>query len=173
MRPLSSRGSALLTAMIALAALTILALAAISFTGKEHEVTHSFARSEELQACAETARQHLLARFRSIGAQPTQIVLSCPDTKTNPDSECIRLKDATATANQSILHTGHYGDAKAEVTGVTGVTGGIGAASGGARDLSNSLAAGATLGGQYYRVVVTCTSRGRASEVEMLVRFGI
>ena len=167
-----TRGSALILAVVALVALSVLALAAIHFSGKENEVTQHVSRAEEVLACAEAARQNLLARFRAVGINPTQIKLACPSSST-PGVECVRLADDPNLARRSILSTGHYRQAQLPtVQGVEVVTGGVGAG-GGVRDLTNSLAASPTLGGQFYRIIVSCHSRGRESEVEMLVRFGI
>jgi hypothetical protein len=164
----SPRGSALVVVLVVLAVLSVLAMGAIAFTGSERDASVHESRSAELQACAETARAHVLARLRVVGIAPTEIEF------------VDALMDDYDRERRTVARTGHYGLSNATdggvgttEPGVELVVGGIGAMTSQARDLTNLVAAGGTLGGQFYRVVVACDSRGRQREVEFLVRFGI
>jgi Tfp pilus assembly protein PilX len=156
------RGSTLIVVLGAVSLMLILAVGAIRFTGAEQDASIARNRADQLRACAETARTYLLARLRLTGMSPADIKFADP------------LLDSAVAAERSKVQTGHYGDNGAVVSGAEVVAGsGFSSAARQARDLTNTLAASPTLGGQYYRVVVHCESRGAESEIEFLIRFGI
>jgi hypothetical protein len=166
MRRQSSRGAALIVVLIAMAVLAVLALGVIVFTGTERDAAVQGRRSEQLRACAEVARGHVLARLRAAGVAPESIDFS----QTLPDDNDPALR--------SVAHTGHAflgdgGVGSPTAGGVLVVKTGLAAQVGQARDLTNVIAQTSTLGGQFYRVVVACDSGGRQTEMEFLVRFGI
>lgn len=162
-RTRAPRGNALLLTIIAIAVLMVLVGGAIQFTNRNREASAEKLRGDRVTVCAEAARRHLLSRlslFQATGA------LQILDTKLIDDPD----PDA-----RSRMMTGHYGDGPvATVKTVDAVT--MGAAGSQARDMANAAPNSATLGGQYYRVVVKCeesSEGGRESEVEFLFRYGL
>lgn len=166
----SRRGSVLLLVVVLLAVVTVLALAAIGFSGSERGAASSFRSSEELVACADAGRQYLLSRFRLIGRSPTQLeptdqrldlagLPGCDGGVSGDDARCIR--------------SGHLGEPPT-VSGVRLVPQVTYGRRSSARDLTNVIAPASGLGGQTYQVVVHCLdSRGSESEVEFTLRFGL
>jgi hypothetical protein len=61
----SDRGSSLLLAMIALAVLSILAAAALTYTGQESSSASQFEKREALSACATAARNWMMSFFQA------------------------------------------------------------------------------------------------------------
>jgi hypothetical protein len=166
MNRVNARGAVLIVVLVAMAVLAVLALGVIVFTGTERSAAIEGRRGEQLKACAEVARAHVLARLRAAGAAPETIEFAAP------------LLDEEDPARRSLARTGHvyFGDAGVPAPisgGVLVVKTGMGAQAGQARGLVDVIAQTSTLGGQYYRVVVACESGGRQTEVEFLVRFGI
>lgn len=156
MRPAANKGSALLAVLIAMAVLAVLAAAAIMFTGNERAATAASANSQELRACIDVARAHVLARLRTTGANVNlEFVGSLPD---GPE-------DAGTT-----VRTGHF-DSVAVKT-VSQITRGVGEAANQPNDLANNPGARVTKA-SYYRVVVACQKGPRQSEAEFLVRYGL
>jgi hypothetical protein len=155
----SPHGSALLVVLVVLAVLSLAAVASISFTGRERESAAVATRGEEVRACAEVARANVLGRLRSIGVRPTEIQFAD------------KLLDAEL-GGESQFRTGHVTtDAGVTVAAVQLVQG-AGGSRQGARDVTN-LIGPSVLGGQFYRIAVTCQGRGLQHEIEFLVRFGI
>ncbi|WNG38982.1 hypothetical protein F0U60_39305 [Archangium minus] len=158
------RGNALLLTVIAIAVLMVLVGGAIQFTNRNREASAEKLRGDRVNVCAEAARRHLLSRLSLFQATGSLQIL---DT---------RLIDDPDPDARSRMTTGHYGNdtAVATVKTVDAVT--MGAAGRQARDMANAAPSSATLGGQYYRVVVKCeesSGGGRESEVEFLFRYGL
>lgn len=159
----SRRGSILLVVLVVLAALTLVAMVSLQFTGREREAALSSTREEEVRACADVARASVLARLRAVGARPTELRFT------------EQLPDAPDAEDRSVYATGHGGGggAQVQVDGVELVVRGVAATQRQARDVTN-LIGPAVLGGQYFRIAVNCVGRsGRQHEIELLVRFGI
>lgn len=156
------RGNALVLTLVALAVLMLLVAGAIQFTGSNREAAVSRSRADEMQACATTARKVLLSKLRTFGVPVGGLTLNT----TIPD-------DSTA-GEQKTIRTAHMGATAAEPVIVKLDSTVMGASRRQVRDVSNTLAA-TTLGGDYYRVVVTCQhpSTNAQSEVEFTFRHGI
>lgn len=171
--PSSPRGSVLLLVTVLLLVVTVLALAALGFSGAERNASSGFRSSEELAACADAGRQYLLSRFRLFGQPPTQLaptdvrldragLPACEEADgtlpKDPDVRCIR--------------SGHIGEV--DVVGVRSLSRGTLGSARNAFDLTNRIAPASSLGGQTYHVVVHCRDgRGAESEVEFTLRFGL
>lgn len=156
------RGNALLMTLIALAVLMLVVAAAIQFTGTNREAAASKARADELQACATVGRKVLLSKLRTFGVPVATLTL---DTK---------LPDTNSAASDKQIRTGHVGATAAEPVIVRLDSKVMGGSRYQAREMANTLAQ-TTLGGEYYRVVVSCThpTSGASSEVEFTFRHGI
>jgi hypothetical protein len=160
----------LLLVVVLLAVVTVLAMAAIGFSGSERGAASGFRSSEELVACADAGRQYLLSRFRLIGGSPTQLtptdqrldlagLPACGGAPASDDARCIR--------------SGHLGEPPT-ISGVRLIPQATLGRRSSARDLTNVIAPASGLGGQNYQLVVHCVdSRGAESEVEFTVRFGL
>ncbi len=163
MTPTKSRnGNALLMTMIALAILMMIVAAAIQFTGTNREAATAKARGDEMQACAVNARKMLLAKLRTFGVPTGGLVLQS------------KIPDAQTTGEQRQVLTGHFGATAPEAVIVKIDSTTMGASRDQVRDVSNTLAS-TTLGGDYYRVIVTCRhpSSNAESELEFTFRHGL
>jgi Tfp pilus assembly protein PilW len=156
------RGNALIMTLIALAVLMLVVAAAIQFTGTNREASANKARADEVQACATTARKLLLSKLRTFGVPTGGLTLNTviPDTQSAATDKQVRTAHYDATAPQAVivkLDSTVMGSSRYQV-----------------RDVSNTLAQ-TTLGGEYYRVVVTCRNptNDAQSEVEFTFRHGI
>ena len=158
----SQRGNALMMTMIALAVLMMIVAAAIQFTGTNREAAISKARGDEMQACATVARKMLLSRLRTFGVPTGTLSLNT----TIPDEQ--------ATGDQRQVRTGHFGATSPEAVIVKLDSASMGASRDQVRDVSNTLSS-TTLGGDYYRVVVTCRhpTSNSESELEFTFRHGL
>jgi hypothetical protein len=155
-------GNALMMTLIALAVLLLLVSAAIQFTGANREAAVIKARADETQACADTARKLLLAKLRTFGVPAGSLTL---DTK---------IPDSQTTGQEQVARTAHYDAVGVEPVIVKLDSTVMGGSRYQVRDVANTLA-GTTLGGEYYRVVVSCrhpTSNAQ-SEVEFTFRHGL
>lgn len=161
-RTCKARGSALLVTLIALAVLMLIVVAAVQFTGTNREGAGSKLRSDELTACAESARRYLTAQLQ-VADQPLAGAVD------------MQIVDQSAVSERTSLQMAHYDQTDAGMANFAPVSGQMmGSTRKGARDLANSAPSQTTLGGSYYRVVMKCRDRGaRESEVEFLFRFGI
>ncbi len=160
---LRSRGNALLMTLIALAVLMMIVAAAIQFTGTNREAAVSKARADELQSCATTARKLLLAKLRmTSGGRAGGLTLNSV------------IPDSTGPATDKQVRTAHYDKLTLEPVIVKLDSNVMGASRYQVRDMANTAGPG-TLGGDYYRVVVTCRHPGSnaQSEVEFTFRHGI
>jgi hypothetical protein len=156
------RGNALIIVLIGIAVLMLLVAGAIRFTGDNRVAATSKARADELQACADTAKKLLLSRLRTFGVPATGLTFD------------VRLPNEPLPANQAQLRTGHIGATGAEPTIVKLDATAMGSSRYQVRDMANTLAA-TTLGGEYYRVVVSCRhpDTGASSELEFTFRHGL
>lgn len=165
MRPmyLRLRGNALMMTLIALAVLMMIVAAAIQFTGTNREASISKARADEVQACASTARKLLLSKLRTFGVSATDLTVN---------SE--KFPDTQSTATDKVMRTAHFDSTAPETVIVKLDSKVMGASRYQVRDMANTLAE-STLGGAYYRVVVTCRnpSSNAQSEVEFTFRHGL
>src|SRR5262245_7619802 len=137
------RGNALLMTLIALAVLMMVVAAAIQFTGTNREAAANKARADELQACAEVGRKVLISKLRS----------QLPATGISLD---MKLPDSAAAGTDKVIRTGHVGNTAPEPVIVKLDSKVMGGSRYQVREMANTLAQ-TTLGGEYYRVVVTCT----------------
>lgn len=162
-RPLpTARGHALLVTIIALTVLLLLVSSAIQITGANREAAASKARGDELQACALVGRKLILAKLRIFGTPVGGLTL---DTA---------LPDTQSTSTDKRLRTAHFDSAGVEPVIVKLDSGVMGSSRYQVREMSNTLAQ-TTMGGDYFRVVITCrhpTSNAQ-SEVEFAFRHGI
>lgn len=158
----SPRGNALMMTLIALAVLMLVVAAAIQFTGTNREAAANKARGDEVQACATTARKLLLAKLRTFGVPTGGLTLNTV------------IPDTQAVATDKQVRTAHYDSTVLQPVIVKLDSTVMGASRYQVRDMSNTLAQ-STLGGDYYRVVVTCMNPGTniQSEVEFTFRHGI
>ncbi len=159
---LRSRGNALLMTLIALAVLMMIVAAAIQFTGTNREAAIAKARADEVQACATTARKLLLSKLRTFGVPAAGLVL---DTK---------IPDTQLAATDKVVRTAHLDSTAPEPVIVKLDSKVMGTSRFHVREMANTLAQ-STLGGEYYRVVVSCSHPGSntQSEVEFTFRHGI
>jgi len=160
----SERGSALLTAMIAVVVIVIVAVGILRFASRASIGASAAANEAALVSCAEAARLQLMAQFHAIGFNPGALTaLNVP-------------LGTTGTGASPVALGGHY-DTPAGSIVIDQVTYLPDAASGpnttGARDLtSNSSLIGQ--GGKPVKVVVHCQNgSGRQLEVEFGIRFGL
>jgi hypothetical protein len=148
--------------LIALAVLMMVVAAAIQFTGTNREAAAIKARADEVQACATTARKLLLAKLRTFGTPTGALTLNTviPDTQSAATDKQVRTAHFDSLALQPVI-------VKLDSTI-------MGASRYQVREMSNTLAQ-STLGGDYYRVVVTCRhpDSNAQSEVEFTFRHGI
>lgn len=171
MRMLSSRsrrGSALLITLIALAVLMLLVVAAIQFTGTNRTGAGAKLRGDELAACGEAARRYLVSQLQIFGnTGNSNLPINSPVDA--------RIIDQATESDRTRVYMAHYDETDAGIEDIAGVSSAfMGAAAKSARDLSNAAPTNATLGGNYYRVVMKCRDLGgRENEVEFLFRFGI
>ncbi len=160
------RGNALIVVMVALAVLLMLVAAAIEFTGVSNQAAISKSRSDEMQACATAARRVLMSRLRNVGGTAPAID---PQTLTLDGGELPSTLDSPKVA-----FTGHYDDTSAKLTIVALNARAMGASRTAVREMSNTLGP-TTLGGQFYRVAVTChhPNTNTKSELEFTFRYGL
>lgn len=168
-----TRGNALILVLVALAVLSLLAVAAIRFTGTSRDAAIAKNRGDQVQSCVEVARRFLLSQL------PTQPLSPNPGAgDINPADSTVTfervLPDDPTDAGRSIVATAHFNDPvkKPTIVGISALS--IGSSKRQIRDVANNLGP-ATLGGQNYRVVVRCIEPGttRASELEFAFRYGI
>jgi Tfp pilus assembly protein PilX len=162
MRRPSPRGSALLVAMIALAVLMVLVVGAIQFTGTNQQAAIAKGQGDRVSACAETARRYLLSRLRTFNMPIAGLTLER------------EVPDAVEQADRSKMLTAHYGQNTPQQTIQVVSSSDFSASQKQVRDLANAAPESATLGGQYYRVVMVCNEPGgRSAETEFVFRHGL
>jgi|GraSoiStandDraft_41_1057321.scaffolds.fasta_scaffold2012923_1 hypothetical protein len=152
-RTTKDRGSALIVAVILVAVMAVVALALITRTSNEMEAVSAKRHYDVAISCADGARQMLMSSFRTFGLPPASLTLD-------------------KTVNDKRLSSGHYDTfAVQSVVAAAGVS----PSAVGVSDIVNRTHS-AELGGQMYRMTVTCSdsaSATRQMEVEYLVRFGL
>ncbi len=67
------RGSALLIAVIAILVITVIGIGTIRFAGREAVGAYATSHQQALVACADAARQQLIAQFHLVGFDPNQL----------------------------------------------------------------------------------------------------
>ncbi len=162
----AQRGSILLLAVILVVVLSLLAAAPRSWSHAELGAASSLRTGDELLACADAGRQHLLSKFKLFNMRPSSLVLSQPIDRGGADA-------CTGAPGERCAMSGHQGEDpnSTSVQAVRMLPAGGDRTSRNVRDLTNTIAGG--LGGSDYQVVVHCKdARGRESEVEFVVRFG-
>jgi len=160
--PKTPRGNSLMITLIALAVLMLLVAAAIQFTGTNREAAVSKARGDEMAACANTARKLLVAKLRTIGVNTNTLTLNT------------RIPTSAATADDTVPRSAHMGASAPEPVIVKLDSTVMGSSRYQVRDVANTLSQ-STLGGEYYRIVVSCRqpTTGAESEVEFTFRHGL
>lgn len=160
---LRSRGNALMMTLIALAVLMMIVAAAIQFTGTNREASIQKARADEVQACAITARKLLLAKLRTFNVSPVALTLNNE-----------KFPDTQSASTDKEMRTAHYDSTTLEPVIVKLDSKVMGASRYQVSDIANKSTDG-TLGGAYYRVVVSCRnpSTNTQSEVEFTFRHGL
>lgn len=158
------RGNALMMVLISLAILMMLVAGAIQFTGTNRQAAMAQSRGAELQACAITGRKMLLSRLRTYGISADSLTL---DTV---------IPDSQNTADQTQVRLGHLdfdGGSPPQVV-VELTAGSMGASGRQVRDVANIIG-DTTMGGRYWRVVVSCKNpvTNAQSEVEFTFRHGL
>lgn len=167
MTPLrNDRGHVLIVVIVAMAVMMVIVVGAIRFTGTNRDAASHQVEADRLEACTEAARKMLLAKLRTYGIQAADLTLNEVINDSHVDAEKSRIQTAHYTSSDG--GTGH------PLTVVPISSSAMGASRRQARDLSNTLPGSATLGGQYYRVVVKCQLGNlRESELEFVFRHGI
>jgi FlaG/FlaF family flagellin (archaellin) len=155
------RGSALLTAVIVVLAVTIIGVGIISFAAREIAGATAGAQRQGLVACAESARQLLLSRFHAVGLVPTAV-----------DALNVTL-DGTGGRTAAVGGHVDQSDATVQVSQVQFLPDNAFGPTTRTRDITNTVSL-IGQGGKPLRVVVHCVDGGgRQLEVEFGVRFGL
>ena len=159
------RGSALVVTLILITVLSIVALALVKRSTNEIDSVSAKRHYDATASCAEAARNLILSKFSTAGANLTQLGLQ------------ITIGDKT-------FYTGHYsvtlpdgGPSNYVADGgvVALQPGSGGGSSGGATDSANKIFK-LSLGTTPYRVVVVCQDANnvsRQTEVEFTVNYGL
>ncbi|MGI5862069.1 MAG: hypothetical protein ACOX6T_08420 [Myxococcales bacterium] len=160
----SQRGAALVLAVVLTAALAMLAVAALSFSHTELSAVRAFGSGDDLVGCAEAGRKHILSMFRKLEL-PTGIVLNA-HVEGVGSASC----PGDLPSGHHCVKSGHLGQT---VTGAKLVPHGM-TQQRNQRDLTNVISRFNLGSGQEYQVVVHCVdSRGRETEIEFGLRFGL
>ncbi len=157
-----TRGNALMMTLIALAVLLMLVSAAIQFTGTNREAAIAMSRADEMSACATVARRVLLSKLRTVGVDISTLQLNTA------------LPSSTVAAEQNQVISAHFDSTTPEPVIVSVDSSAMGASRSQAREMANTLGP-STMGGSYYRVVVTCRHpiSNSQSELEFTFRHGL
>jgi type II secretory pathway pseudopilin PulG len=159
----NQRGSALLTAVIAVAVIVIVAMGILRFASRASIGASAAANEQSLVACADAARQQLLAQFHLIGFSPTSLVaLNVP-------------LGTTGTGSSPRAMGGHYDTPIGNIV-VDQVTplAGTGATYAKVASLTNVIGGLGTQGSTPLKIVVHCQDvggTGRQLEVEFGMNF--
>ena len=147
------RGSALIVAMILMIVLAVVGLAVVKRTSREVDAVASKRHWDRAMACAEGARQMLLAQFRTYNVNLTGLTFQ-------------------KTVGDQTYATGHYDNFNVASVSLAGGTpsGSVGG------DVANRIVGRkGGLGGKGWKYTVVCSdSSGNThqQEVEFLVNFG-
>ena len=162
----SQRGSALLTSVIAVLVISVIGVGIIRFAGREIAGATASMHEQALAACADAARQRLVAQFHTLGFQPSNIqALNLP------------LGTTTGTA-RTFAVGGHYDTptANIQIAQVSYLPEGAFGPTTAVRDIT-SIVSLVGQGGKPLKVVVHCqdgnVDGGRMLEVEFGIRFGM
>lgn len=157
-----TRGNALMMTLIALAVLLMLVSAAIQFTGTNREAAIAMSRSDEMKACATVARRVLLSKLRTSNISPATLELNTV------------IPSSTVVAEQNQVVSAHFDSTIPEPVIVKLDSRSFGASRGQVREMANTIGP-PTMGGSYYRVVVTCRHpiSNSQSELEFTFRHGL
>lgn len=161
-RSLDRRGNALMMTLIALAVLLMLVAAAIQFTGTNREAAVAKSRADEMQACATVARRVLLSKLRATGVAVGTLTLNT------------QLPSSMNIADQNRVLSAHYDKNVPEPVIVSLRSDSMGASRKQVKEVANIIGP-PTMGGSYFRVVVTCQHpmSGSQSELEFTFRHGL
>lgn len=156
------RGNALMMTLIALAVLLMLVAAAIQFTGTNREAAVAKSRADEMQACATVARRVLLSKLRSTGVSVGALTLNT------------QIPSSMNVAEQNRILSAHYDKNVPEPVIIKLKSESMGASRKQVREVANIIGP-PTMGGSYFRVVVTCQhpTSGSQSELEFTFRHGL
>ena len=155
----NQRGSALLTAMIAVVVLVVVALGILRFASRARIGASAAVNEQALVACAEAARLQLMAQFHLFGSPGSVTALNVP-------------LGTTGGGNAPQAVGGHYDTPVGKIvidqaTPLPTIGPSVNVAAG---DLTGKSSASATQGSTPWKVVVHCDNgSGRQLEVE----FGI
>ena len=165
----SPRGSSLMLVVVMLAIVSLLAASVLTFSQRELGAARNERSGDELLACADAGRQYILSRFNLL--QSTPVDLSPVNVRLDKPGDVACPPGTPPPEGGRCLRSGHMG--QVSVTGIVAAPSQTGGPRRSLRDLSNTVAK-SQLGGVPYLLTVHCEdSRGRQSEVEFLVRFGI
>ncbi len=157
------RGSALLVAIIAVLVITVIGIGTIRFAGREVVGAYATSHEQALVACADAARQQLIAQFHLVGFDPSQ--LQALDVPLGT-----RGSGGTTTAQG-----GHYDTPFANIVfdQVTPLPAKATGRSKPVEDLTNRSRPG--FGSQApYKIVARCVeANGRQLEVEFGLQYGL
>jgi hypothetical protein len=164
----SSRGSALLIAILVVAVLAVIGVGMLRFTSRGVAGAAAMQRREALVNCAEAARAILESRFHALGGAPTAIeALNVP---LDGSGGRLRARGGHIDANLTVTL-----DELKQVEELPPNALGVQSSS---FDLSNRIVEATTI--PAYRVMAHCQegdtssfTSGRQMEVEFLVRFGL
>ena len=167
MKKTSQRGSALLVSVIAVLVISVIGVGIIRFAGREVAGASASMHEQALAACADAARQRLLAQFHALGFQPSSI------------SALNGVALGTISGNaQTLAVGGHYDTAPAniQIAQVSYLPDSAFGPTTAVRDIT-SVVALVGQGGKPIKVVVHCqdgnVDGGRMLEVEFGIRFGM
>ena len=167
MKKTSQRGSALLVSVIAVLVISVIGVGIIRFAGREVAGASASMHEQALAACADAARQRLMAQFHALGFQPTSIL------PLNP----VPL-GTTSGAAQTWAVGGHYDTppANIQIAQVSYLPDNAFGPTTAVRDIT-AVVPLVGQGGKPIKVVVHCqdgnVDGGRTMEVEFALRFGM
>jgi type II secretory pathway pseudopilin PulG len=162
-----TRGIALLPVLGVIVLLAFVTAAALQLALASKTAAIREAHKFTQASCLNAARDHLLARLRNFGTDPTTLQFD----------EWI---GASSTPDSLHIRTGHVNGAATPTVTVVGASL-IAGQKQSVRDVSNMIVPGATLGSKFYKVVVACTDpvAGRVNpdagemELEFTIRYGL
>lgn len=173
-RRLGERGSVLLLVVVLLAVLSLLAVAAISFSRSELGAIKNERSGDELVACADAGRQYMVSRFNLLESVPSN--LEPVNVNLNADLSNPAVANCPGGANvpedARCMRSGHLGEMA--VAGITLVNSGAGGSNRNVSESSNTIDGNMLGSGKPYKLIVHCLDEsGRGTEVEFVVRFGL
>jgi len=171
MTAISQRGSALLTAVVVVLVITVIGVGIVRFSARELAGAIATAQEQALVACAEAARQKLVAQFHALGFKPTSL-----------EALSGTALGSTTGSGSTYAVGGHYdadygtdtGKVQIVVDQVSYLSDKAFGPTTSVQDLTNSVPL-IGQGGKPVRVVVHCVdgASGRQLEMEFGIRFGL